>query len=341
MTETAAQPKRRRTWSLLGDIRRVPTEYEIVTHAANYTARQGRSAALEANTSSPHNLWFLTYRDKSPLQSDDWDGFRDPDEMTYRKYVTVQDDSETVVQALLDEYDESGQTALLDPGWVETLGTVFTPTRYPCHAMQMGHLYLGHIAPAGYIQYAACFAGADMLRRVTLVAYRARELQLAHPGGGFVDNDRSRWEKCAGWQGVRKLLEQMLVAYDWGEAFTALNLVIRPTLDDILLRQFGELGRQNGDTLTWLLSQNLDDDAARCRRWSAALARYAVQSRPENASVLNRWVERWAPRADEAAAGLAGLFETMPPHGRPAVDVIAEARTARHALLTEASLLEA
>ena len=38
---------RRRTWTTFGDVRRMPSEYEIVTHDTNYTARKGRDAALE------------------------------------------------------------------------------------------------------------------------------------------------------------------------------------------------------------------------------------------------------------------------------------------------------
>lgn len=341
MSETAVQPKRRRTWSAFGEIRRVPSEYEIVTHANNYTSRAGRSAALEANTSSVQNLWFLTYRDKSPLQCDDWEGFRDPDQMTYRKYVTVQDDAQTVVDALLDEYDEAGQVKGLGGAWLGTLGAFYTPSRFPGHAVQMSHMYLAQIAPTAYVQYAASFAGADMLRRVSLAAYRTRELQLAHPEAGFGDNDRGRWEKDEPWQATRKVLEQVLITYDWGEAFTALNLVVRPTLDDLMLRQFGELARENGDDLTWLLMQNVSDDAARCRRWSAALARFAIESRPENRAVLERWVAKWSPRADDAAAGLAKMLETLPEKGRDASGAVPAARRARESLLAEALLLEA
>jgi hypothetical protein len=53
-------------------------------------------------------VWLLTYRDKSPLRADDWRGFRDPDEITYRKYVTMQDEQETVVEGVLDEYRSAG-----------------------------------------------------------------------------------------------------------------------------------------------------------------------------------------------------------------------------------------
>src|SRR5580704_16044132 len=93
---------RRRTWSGLGDVRKMPSEYEIVTHDTNYTVRKNRDAPLEQNPSSVANLWLLTYRDKSPLHVDDWLGFRDPDELTYRTYVAAQHQQETVVAGILE-----------------------------------------------------------------------------------------------------------------------------------------------------------------------------------------------------------------------------------------------
>ncbi len=91
-------PRRLKTWSSLGQLGRIPSEYEVVTHALNYTTRPNRTSALESNPTTAANMWYLTYRDKSPLQADDWLGFRDPDELTYRTYVTMQDEQETVVE---------------------------------------------------------------------------------------------------------------------------------------------------------------------------------------------------------------------------------------------------
>ena len=92
MSQTST--RKLRTWSRFGQLRRVPSEYEIVTHDTNYTTRKERTSALEVNPTSPVNMWYLTYRDRSPLTAEDWHGFRDPDELTYRKYVTMQDEQE-------------------------------------------------------------------------------------------------------------------------------------------------------------------------------------------------------------------------------------------------------
>src|SRR2546423_3617821 len=270
-----APARKLRTWSRIGQIRRVPSEYEIVTHDTNYTTRPGRAAALESNPTTPVNMWFLTYRDHSPLSADDWLGFRDPDEITYRKYVTMQDEQETVVEGVLDEYGCAGHDASLSQRWVECLATLFTPTRFPVHALQMCTAYLGQMAPASYISNCAVFGAGDLLRRVSLVAYRTRQLADA-TSSSIGSTERVVWERNGAWQPAREALEKLLTAYDWGECFTAMNLVLRPTLDQVLIRQLANAARDTNDDLTWLLLGNLAADADRCTSWSTALARHAI-----------------------------------------------------------------
>jgi hypothetical protein len=338
MTEVRGpRPERRlKTWSSLGQLRRIPSEYEVVTHNLNYTTRRNRTSALESNPTTPANMWFLTYRDRSPLQADDWRGFRDPDELTYRKYVTMQDEQETVVEGVLDEYGSAGHDASLPKWWVECLATLFTPTRFPVHALQMCTAYLGYMAPASYISNCAVFGAGDLLRRVSLLAYRTR--QLAETTGSSIGSERAMWERNEGWQPARQALETLLTAYDWGECFTAMNLVLRPTLDNILIRQLANVAHDNNDDLTWLLLCNLAVDADRCTRWSTALAAYAIEQRPGNRDVLQRWVARWTPRAEAAAAGLGRLFEQLPSGGRSAETVANAANSARRRVLNEAGL---
>ena len=180
MTETPARkPRPRRTFSAFGDVRRMPSEYEIVTHAQNWTLRQNRAATFEQNPSSAANLWFLTYRENSPLKAENWDAFRDPDALTYKAYVNLQSDAEAKVHGVLETHAEAGADAALDAGSVALLGQLFTPSRYLCHGFQQIQAYIGYMAPSSYITNAAGFATADFLRRVTTIAYRTRELQIA------------------------------------------------------------------------------------------------------------------------------------------------------------------
>jgi len=337
MTETPARkPRPRRTFSAFGDVRRMPSEYEIVTHGQNWTVRQNRSAAFEQNPSSVANLWFLTYRDNSPLRAQDWDAFRDPDALTYKVYVNLQADAETKVAGVLEAHAAAGADAALDEGSVLLLGHLFTPSRYLCHGFQQVQAYIGYMAPSSYITNAAAFCTADFLRRVTTIAYRTRELQLAHPDSGIGAAERIVFQEHDGWQPARKAVEYALVSYDWAEAFTAVNLVLAPTLDDVLLTQLGQAAQARGDQETWLLTSFLAEDSRRRARWSRALADLAVAQRPENRAVLGKWIDRWSALADEAALGLGRILEADA--GIPAADVAAHARAARDGFL--AGLLE-
>src|ERR1700689_5365247 len=322
MPETPARkPRPRRTFSGFGDVRKMPSEYEIVTHKQNWTLRTGRAAAFEQSPSSPPNLWFLTYRDNSPLQADDWDGYRDPDALTYKAYVGLQSEAEAKVQGVLQAHADAGSDGALSAGSVALLAHLLTPSRYPCHGFQQVEAYIGYMAPSSYITNAAAFSSADFLRRVTTIAYRTRELQIAHPDSGAGSAERSLWEGHPAWQPGRKAVEYALASYDWGEAFTALNLVLGPTLDDVLLTQLGQVAKSNSDDLTWLLTSFLAEDSRRRGRWSRALADFAVSQRQQNSAVFAKWIGRWAALADDAALSLGTILEAAQGSGVRAADV--------------------
>jgi toluene monooxygenase system protein E len=342
MTETPGRKSRpRRTFSAFGDVRRMPSEYEIVTQGQNWTLRENRAATFEQNPSSAANLWFLTYRENSPLKAGNWDAFRDPDALTYRAYVTLQADAETKVRGALEACAATRMnTAPMDAASVALLGGLFTPSRYLCHGFQQVEAYIGYMAPSPYVTNAAGYSTADFLRRVTTIAYRTRELQIAHPDSGIGSAERVRWEEHAGWQAARKAIEYALVSYDWAEAFTALNLVLAPTLDDVLLTQLGRVAKDRGDDLTWMLTTFLAEDSRRRARWSRALADLAVAQRPDNRAVLGKWISRWSPLADDAALGLGQILETeiLETGSGVAAGVAGHARTAREDLLAGLSL---
>jgi toluene monooxygenase system protein E len=265
------------------------------------------------------------------LRAQDWEQFRDPDALTYRGYVTLQSDAETHAAGVLEQYAEAGADAALRPGQLALLGALYTPSRYLVHGCQQIQAYIGYMAPTSYVTNACGFATADFLRRVTLTAYRTRELQLAHPGSEIGERERRIWEDEPAWQPAREAIERALVAYDWGEAFTALDLVLAPTLDDVLVRQFAEVSRANGDEQSWLLGRSIQADNDRRDRWVGALVQFCLRQCPENVTPLRKWIAKWSPLADAAALGLGQLLERLPEQGLSAVDVAEQARTARNA----------
>lgn len=301
-----------KTWSLLGDVRRKPTDYEVVTYKFLNHFRQ-TPAPFEISPSDPINQWYLRYREGSPLQVEDWESFRDPHRLTYRQYTLLQHDRETYLDLLIDEHESKASLEDMSPEWVRTLHTLIIPMRFPLHVLQMASSYVSQMAPTAFVVNCATFQAADEMRRVQRLAYWTKALSLVHGENlAATGTARDAWENDAAWQPLRRSLEELLTVRDWGEAFTALNLVLKPALDALLNVGVSSLARKNGDDYLASLLTEFGHDSRRSRDWSIAMVRYAVERRPELQRTLNSWIARWQPLADEAVSALSVLFTAAP-----------------------------
>lgn len=305
---TAATPRRLKTWSIAGETRRKPTEYEVVTGRFHYHFNR-KPAPFDLDPNAPINQWYVKYREGSALQAPDWEGFRDPAALNYRRYIALQHDREVYAEGVVDRYESQDLDARLDEQWVQTFARFYTPYRYLLHVLQITSLYVGQLGPSAYITNAAFFQGADELRALQWVAYRAKSLSLTH-GTHLANTEATRqiWEDDPAWQPAREALEKLLVAYDWGESFVALNLVLKPALDALFKEEFADLAIEHGDQLTAALLQEAQVDTVRNQNWHVALAKYAVGANPDNRGVIEDWVGKWRPLADRAVEGLAVAF---------------------------------
>lgn len=301
-----------KTWSLLGDVRKKPSTYEVVTSKFHYHFRRD-PAPFELDPEVPLNLWYLKHREGSPLMVEDWEGFRDPARLTYRDYVLLQDKHEVYVDQLIDQHEAAGTAESLSQDWVSTLRDLFVPLRFPLHCLQMTSIYVGQMAPSSFITNCANFQSADELRRIQRFAYWTKVLANAH-GDDLADTETARgpWVSGAAWQPLRELLENLLIAYDWGEAFVALNLAVKPAVDELVNTQLAELARRNGDDFIANLLVALRGDSERSSEWTSALVSYAVSQDPATQTVIDGWADAWRPRAIAALAPIAELFAAAP-----------------------------
>lgn len=315
------QRKPPKTWSLLGDVKRRPSAYEATAAKFNYHFRR-EPAPFEMDPQAPFNRFYLANREGSAFNVDDWEGFRDPAKLTYADYVMLQHDRETYVDLLTDHHEAAESVAALDPGWVATLRELFVPLRFPLHVLQMTGLYVGQMAPAAYVINCANFQAADELRRIQRIAYHTRALADAH-GDDLADTATARdpWLSGDAWQPLREVLERLLAVRDWGEAFVALNVAVKPGLDAVVNQQLSELAARNGDEYLSLLMAEFQLDSERSRNWTSALLRYAVGRDPSITDVVAGWLETWQPRASAAIEGLAPIFGAAPTPLEPAVVV--------------------
>ncbi len=292
-----------KTYSHFKNLGRMPSEYEVVSSRLTYNTK-----GFEVHT--PVTQWYERYRDASPLKCSDWEKFYDPRQTVYRRYNEIQYRQENYVDFTFERIESDGYDKTLDSRWLDVLRLVLGPYRYPAHAMQMIAAYFCHIAPSSRITNAGAFQGADAMRLVQRIAYRETQLNIAV--GGFGDTDREKWENHPVWQPLRECIEKMLTAWDWAESLVALNVVLKPQLDDLLLVEFSELAAGNDDRRLGDFLYSFGHDAQWHRDWTRAFIRMVLEDTPANEAVLGGWIQKWLPLVRKAIAGFAPVFEKMP-----------------------------
>lgn len=327
---------RKKPWSLWEE-RRLPNDYEAVTHRFHYHFRR-EPAPFELSPQHPINQWYQKYREGSPFQVDDWEQFRDPAKLDYRSYVFLQKERELYVDGLIDTYEREDHYKQLTKDWVDLLEIVYIPSRYSGHVLQMAALYWAQMAPSAYITNGGYFQGGDELRRLQRSAYLAKALSLDH-GEHLADTQKTRaiWENDIHWQPMRELMEKLLTVFDWGEAFTVTNLLVKPTYDALMNDQLAELAERNGDMLLSLMLTDFKRDSERARQFSIALVQYALKREPKHKTLLLSWTKQWAALNAAAIEGLAALF-SQAPHGKAKEEVVDQVLKDHQALLVQAGL---
>ena len=267
---------------------------------------------FELPAANPVVAWYYRYREGSALRARDWERFSDPRRTTYRAYTVLQDGREDVVDGLLREVDDTGYDRDLDQEWVRFLDRWYAPLRFPVHGLQMLAAYVAQMAPASRVTNCAAFQSADELRRVQRIAYRT--VQLSGPPFEIgTARHQAAWEDAEAFQPLRELIERALVAYDWGEAFTVTNLVIKPRIDRLVNQEIaGTLATANGDPILASIHFSLDEDARWHRAWTTALLRHLIEDTPANAEVVSGWIGKWSPLAARALEAFAGTLAEAP-----------------------------
>ncbi len=311
------KPARKTYWHLGAD-RRLPSDYEIATSRLLYHVERGGFAVAP-----PAAAFYARHQRGSLLHAERFEELCDPRATTYTKYVTEARDREAYVGRLLASIEASDYDRGLPDAWVETLARALSPLRFLCHGLQMAAAYVGQMAPAGRIAVTALFQCGDEIRRIQGLACRLALLGRRRPQIG--PEGRTLWQSDPRWQPLRRALERLLVTYDWGEAFVALNVCLKPMIDDLFLAQLAAGAERVGDHLDAQILRSLHEDCRWHQAWTEALVTLATASHPDNGAVIARWTAVWRPlvaAAAQAAAPLAGV------PGRPALDDPGRARAA-------------
>jgi toluene monooxygenase system protein E len=287
---------RYKTYSHLLGERRIPDEYAVATTRLLYYPGRG----FEVMT--PLAAFYQQHQQGAWLRARDWEAFADPRRLTYTRYTAVMSEREAFVDRLLASLETSSYDAQLSAPAL-ALWETWATLRYPLHGLQMAAAYVGQMAPAGRIVICCALQAADELRRIQRIAYRLALLRRRHPASG--EQARQRWQDDPAWQPLRQVLEQLLVTYDWGEAFIALCLCLKPALDELCNGVLGDAAVHAGDYVARQLCDSFSDDSAGQAQWCVALAQHALTDTPANRDVFGALAASWRARVVPAVVALA------------------------------------
>jgi toluene monooxygenase system protein E len=279
----------RRTYLPLEEQRHKPTDYEITTTDLLYYPERG----FEVET--PVWQHYLEHQRGSLLSCPDWEGFRDPAQTTYTSYVAARRDQE----AFLDRAFERPHRGI-EPS-LRPLVALVSALRFPLHGLQMTAAYIGSMAPSGRISVAAAFQAADELRRIQRLCQ-----WLWRSGASSAELDaagRENWQQNPAFQGLRRLIEELLVTYDWGQALVALNGVIKPIFDCFCFEELGRVAARHGDEALEQTLRSLAEDGRWHSAWFSALSKHVLGSDPRSAAAFAAQV----PLGSRAVAAVSAL----------------------------------
>ena len=295
----------RRTYACLEGRQRKPSDYEITTTGLLYYPARGFE--VETPVSRHHQA-----QQAGKLRCPDWDAFEDPAHTTYSSYVAARRDQE----ALLD-YLFRAPAVPLSHELGPLLGLV-SALRFPLHGLQMTSAYVGALAPGGRIAVASALQAADELRRIQRLCqwlWRSGKSAQALDQAG-----RELWQSHQALQPLRRVIERLLVTYAWEEALVALNGVLKPTLEPLLVERLGAFAARHGAEL---LSQSLGSfasDATWHGAWFERLERLLCDAEPGNAEVFAAVRQRLGPEVLEACETMLTALGIAPNEGSSLAD---------------------
>jgi hypothetical protein len=195
--------------------------------------------------------------------------------------------------------------------WIEFLRRFLQVPAFVEHGLWLALATAGRDCLSDSVATCVCLQAAMKQRSAQAIVLYAMDLE-SHHGPFPVESARDAFLREEPWQPVRRFLERLWAARDWGEVIVASNLCFEPLVGTLLRREFGiRAAAASGDMVTPTLAWAAAREWEWARAWTVEFVRFLVEDREFGA--LNRdriagWVHDWLPRAGQAAAVLAPVI---------------------------------
>ena len=268
---------------------------------------------------------------RTRLQMKDWYAFKDPRQFYYGAYVLNRAKLQETAESNFDFVDKRGGLTSLPKGLARRIAAILLPLRHYEWGANQLNCQITMFGWGGAITQATMYTTMD---RLGMAQYLSRiGLLLDGQTGSSLTHAKQAWMEDPNWQGLRRIVEDLLVEKDWFEVLVAQDVVLDGLLFPMVYGRFGAELSQQGASVVAMLTEFMDTWFAEHGKWVDATLKIAAGESAENKALLNGWVKKWRVRADEALAPLAKMiyFEDAKP-------ALAEANAALDARLKKAGL---
>ena len=276
--------------------------------------------------------WYVLRRDGSGIYTDsstavthpDWSEFRDPSSMWQRDYVALQAEEEAAIGRSLRTAEINGSFDDISSHWCrDVLGPYYEAWACAESALFIALSRCVREALSDTLSMALVFASVDRARHQQDIANLSLRLVAEVPT--YLDGlGPAIWTQDAAIAPTRYMVEALLETPDWVEVAFAIALVFDPTVSNFFLSQFLRRSAPlHGDTVTPTILTSVERDRARFSASMCELIRMLLGdgddgpqdawSRQEaNRTVIQGWVDKWAPQAMDAVSGLSSILKLAP-----------------------------
>ena len=237
--------------------------------------------------------------------------FTDPRQLYYAPYVTARSQLHESFGKTLDYLESHNLLARLPEAWQQLLTGLVLPLRHYESGGQMISSNACRFAYGTTIAQCAGYAAFDRVGNAQILSRIGLAL-----GGGTTDaltEAKAAWMDAPALQGLRRYVEEAMVAGDWGVEMVALDLADQ-LLYAVLYRHLDEVALLGGAGSYSLLAQHLAGWFADQRRWVDALYKAWVAD-PEhgaaNAATIAAVVDTTIAPVREALAPVAAAADSL------------------------------
>lgn len=241
---------------------------------------------------------------RSAIQLADWYVLKDPRQFYYATWTMTRARQQDAIESNFQFVDQRGMVDKI-PDDVRRLALqVLLPLRHAAWGANMNNASICAYGYGTAFTAPAMFHAMDNLG----VAQYLTRLGLALGEPAALDQGKRAWLDGAGWQVLRRLVEDTFVLQDPFELFVAQNLALDGLLYPLVYGSFvDDHIALKGGTAVAMLTAFMPEWHDESARWIDAVVKAAAAESAANRTLLGQWAQAWTERAAAALAPIAEL----------------------------------